>query len=195
LIKIAVLVSDNGSGDSALIKDSSVLVPPTLQTMPEATYSAELDVSGFAQEGVIVTVFLNSNPQEDVVADSDGEFLLRKVSLRNGKNRIWAVSRDKGGNESAKSQEMVVVSDRSEPVITIDSPSDGEVVNLDGTTVKGLVDEDANISVNGLFVRADSDGSFMKAIKLNDGENVIVVEAVDLAGNLSRKEIRVTYSR
>lgn len=194
LIKVAVLVSDsqeNRGGDDAA---AGIIVTPVLQTLPEATFSAKLDILGFAQEGLLVAVFVNGNPKDDVVSGSDGEFKVRNVALRSGKNRIWAVARDKAGTESNPSTEMIVISDRSLPVITIDSPKDGEVTNENKVVVNGLVDEEADVTVNGQFVLQNADDSFSKSINLEDGENVIEIFVEDAAGNTALKQIKVTYA-
>lgn len=195
LIKLAVFVGDMRKNEQVVDETStSVLIPPALLNLPEATFSAQIDVSGFAQEGTLVTVFLNGNPQDDIVVDDDGEFLLNDLRLRVGKNRIWAISRDGKDNESSESEEMVVVSDNQVPQVTIDSPRDGEEVSEASITVTGLVNEDVDLTVNGQFVLQASDGSFTKNINLSTGENIIVIVAQDAATNESTKEVRVTYS-
>ena len=195
IIRVAVFLSDARSGNQITqTEEAAVLVAPTLQTLPEATFSARLDIAGFAQEGVLVTVFLNGTPQDEVEVDSEGEFILRNLKLRAGRNRIWAVSQDKSGNESPESTEMVVMADSQGPKITLDSPGDGEEVSEASITITGTVDEDVSLTINGQFVLQQADGSFTKTVVLTEGENTLLIEATDRAGNRALKEVRVIYS-
>lgn len=195
LIKMAVYFSgdqtDTQVGQSNELK---TLIAPRLQPMPEATFSASLDVNGFAQAGVNVAVYVNGVEEDEVLVNDNGEFEALGVNLKAGKNRIWAVAGDGKGNKSPESDEVVVQVDNSEPKITIDSPRDGEDVSEEKITVTGLVDEEVSLTINGHFVLQGSDKSFSKSIKLSEGENKIVIEAEDDAGNVAEKELVVNYS-
>lgn len=195
LINLAVFVSDvQGGGQKKEKQVAAILVPPVLDVLPEATFSAQLDITGFAQEGLLVAVFVNGNPEDDVTVDSKGEFEVVDVTLRSGKNRLWATARDSEGNESEKSAEVVVIVDQSDPVITINSPEDGKTVSEKSIEVSGLVDEEATITINGQFVLQGADNSFAKSISLSEGENTLVIVAEDAAGNRVEKTIKITYS-
>ncbi|MBI2010288.1 MAG: hypothetical protein HYS86_03905 [Candidatus Chisholmbacteria bacterium] len=195
LIRLAVFVSDVQGGRQSEDRNvAAILVPPVLDTLPEATFSGELDVTGFAQEGLLVALFVNGNPEEDVIVDDLGEFEVIEVTLRSGKNRLWATARDEEGNESEKSAEVVVIVDQSKPVITINSPEDGKTVTEKSIEVSGLVDEEATVTINGQFALQGTDNSFAKSMSLSEGENSLTIVAEDAAGNRTEKTLKVTYS-
>lgn len=197
LIKLAVFLGDIRGGKSGTTEIEDVMAPakPTLVTLPEATPSGTLTVSGFAQAGMMVNIFLNGNPGEDISVDDNGEFS-DEISLRAGDNRIWAIARDPAGKkESPRSEEMTVVMDDDPPQVTLDAPEDGSVATSAEITVEGLTDEDATVTVSGRWVTVKNDLSFMTTLSLNEGENVITVTARDRAGNETTKTVKVNYSR
>lgn len=192
LIRLAAFFGDKGDSNDSPIEQTQALLPPTLQPLPEATNSAQLELGGFAQENQRVTVFLNANPLDDVVGGSDGGFLL-PISLRKGENRIWAIVRT-DDQESEQSPEVLVVYDDEPPQITLDSPQDDIEVSEDSIEVKGLVSEEVYLTIQGRLVNQSSDGSFNTSFTLQEGENTIAVFAKDDAGNTATKEVKVTYS-
>ena len=194
LIKLAVVLGDIRTGnrkDPKASEEILTLVPPVLQPLPEATNSANLAVEGFAEAGQTVAVFLNTNPLPDVTADNDGE-CGADLKLRKGDNSVWAIVR--GGNkESEKSEEMLVTFDDEAPTLTIDSPQEGNTVAEDSVEVRGLLNEEVHLTVNGRQVNQQSDNSFVTTLTLQEGENTITVFAKDTAGNAVTQEMKVTY--
>lgn len=192
LIRLAAFFGDKGDSSDVPIEQTQALLPPTLQPLPEATNSAQLELGGFAQENQRVRVFLNANPLDDVVSGNDGSFSL-PVTLRKGENRIWATVRT-DDQESEQSPELMMVYDDESPQITLDSPQDGIEFTEDNVEVKGLVSEEVYLTIQGRLVNQDSDGSFTSSLTLQEGENIITVFAKDSAGNAATKEVKVIYS-
>ncbi len=194
LVKLASILGDLRSNkDTTVVEDMDTMIAPTWQFLPEATNSANLVVSGYAQEKTKVIVFLNSNPLDEETLEPDNSFKV-EVKLREGDNRLWAISRNQKNQESQKSAEKIVVLDDQPPQITIDSPQDNDTATTKELTVNGIVDEDTHLTVNDRLVNQKSDGSFSQVIPLSEGENTITIVARDPAGNESTKTIKVTYS-
>ncbi|WP_461183397.1 hypothetical protein [Virgibacillus kimchii] len=82
--------------------------------------------------------------------------------------------------------------DTEAPDLTVTSPEDGENTNRETATVEGMVSDDHldTVTVNGQET-AVSNGEFSQRILLDEGENVIEVEATDLAGNTTTETMTV----
>lgn len=77
--------------------------------------------------------------------------------------------------------------------ITIASPQDGAVVSSSPITIAGDVNNNANVTING--IRASVNGStFSASIPLIEGQNTIMAVAADQYGQSVSKSIRVTLS-
>ncbi len=78
--------------------------------------------------------------------------------------------------------------------LTITSPADESVVEVNNIIISGQTAPEAVVSVNGDFVNVDSSGKFSAPVTLEEGPNVIDINATDLAGNEASAEIVVAYS-
>lgn len=91
--------------------------------------------------------------------------------------------------------------DKQPPVITNLSLSDGEVTNLFDVELNGVVEDDTFVSsiiINGspLFIELSKRKiSFSQEVSLEQGENLIRVEAKDLAGKVTTLKIKVLVDR
>lgn len=193
LVKLAVVLGDVRSKpkETQANEETVALVAPILQPLPEATNSAAVKLSGFAKEGQKIAVFLNTNPLDDVTAGSDGGFAT-DLNLRKGGNSVWAIARD-GAHESEKSETMNVIFDDETPEITLDAPVDKSLATKDTIEVRGLVNEEVYLTVNGRLVNQKSDNSFSTTVQLQSGDNTISIFARDPAGNTTTKEVTVKY--
>lgn len=78
--------------------------------------------------------------------------------------------------------------------LTVSSPVNGLVSTSPTVIVKGITLPNADVAVNDSDLKADASGAFSVSIKLDEGDNVIVVIANDDQGNVAEKEITVTYT-
>ena len=60
-------------------------------------------------------------------------------------------------------------------------------------TVSGVTDANAEVFVNEFELEADEEGNFSQELTLEEGENIIVITAVDEAGNFAERELTVMY--
>ncbi len=83
LIKMAGFIGNiRSSGEK--IETEEVLPPraPRLFPLPEATPSATLDVSGYAEAGITIQLYLRGISVDETMADNDGNFIFKDVHLR-----------------------------------------------------------------------------------------------------------------
>lgn len=85
---------------------------------------------------------------------------------------------------------------QSPPHLTIDSPINDQEVNTADITIKGKTDPNSILEINGSVVSINDDGSFEKAIELQEGINVITIKSRKNANNvLETVETRkITYT-
>jgi len=67
------------------------------------------------------------------------------------------------------------------PNLKVTSPSDNEVLEVDYVKIKGVVDNDTFLFVNGESIAVTRDGYFSTDLKLHRGLNVVKVKAVNKA--------------
>ena len=178
-------------------KDSLAPPPPVFTEAPEATSSEKMNLSGLAEQGTVVKLYVNGPVKGTAIADKEGSFTFPEIKLNVGKNIIFAKAQDKDGNISEKSETLYVEVDKKKPEITINTPSDGEIVkNLDKRIrVEGKVNEKATVKVNDKIAVVNADNSFEILLGTKEGDLEIKVEAFDTAGNKNEKIIHVKYEK
>ncbi len=104
----------------------------------------------------------------------------------------WRVSRLSGWAEGGFSETRMVrvVKDQAPPMLRVQLP--GGVVQRARVTLKGVTEPGSRVFVQGERVTIDSAGAFEHGVPLKRGTNVIVVEAVDAAGNVAYQSDYVT---
>ena len=197
LIRLAAFISDiRSSGEPIEKQDQIAPRPPSLNQIPEATFSAEIDLSGFAESGTTTQLYVRGITVADSVANNEGEFEFLGVHLREGENEIYVTSKDDQGNVSDESISYTITVDNEPPMLSLETPSNGDKFfdNENPITVKGVTDEDAELRINGRFIKIKSDGLFETSLSLSEGDSEIEVIAVDEAGNKARETRTVNYS-
>ncbi|MCL5004127.1 MAG: hypothetical protein M1352_02555 [Patescibacteria group bacterium] len=165
--------------------DNPVL-PPHIQPLPPAVKDPKIAVSGYAQEGVEVRIYVNGSLEASVRADKGGQFSFDSINLKEGDNQIYAKAVDSQRNESSPSQTITVSYIKKPPFLDVnnlgsdvnDVKQASNVFNLVGKS-----DPQATITVNGFQVFVDPDGNFSYPLTLNKGQNQITIQATDTAGN------------
>ncbi len=77
--------------------------------------------------------------------------------------------------------------------LTISSPTSGSKTSMPKATVNGKTAPKAEVFANEAEGVADANGNFSLSVILDDGDNSIIVTAVDESGKVAEKEIIVTY--
>jgi hypothetical protein len=127
-----------------------------------------------------------------VIAGEDGTFTF-DMMLEEGRQHIVVTAKDTAGN--VRTITRTVRLDTEAPGLFIDSPDKVESSTKEPKiTLVGHIDdenpEDIIVTVNSL--RVAHSGVFQKDIPLDEGLNVIVVTATDLAGNMATRSVNVT---
>lgn len=158
---------------------------PVIESPADGAYSNEslITVEGSAAATTTVTVYNDGEETGTTEATEDGNFAV-DITLETGENELTAVSSMDNGSTDP-SAPVVVTLDQENPVLTIDTPTNGDKTNKEVITVAGQVVEENldRVEVNGQTAEVEEDGSYSKRIMLSEGQNEIVVTATDLAGN------------
>jgi len=176
------------------ISDASSLAPPVLSVPYEATNTAQIDIKGFATSGSRVRIYINDEKQSEADADSDGTFVVKKISLNLGTNNIYGKTLDDKDRESLTSKTVRLIYDDEKPKLEVSSPTDNQVVHGDKKIkATGQTEPEAKVFINDTQVILSSDGHFSSDYSLNDGDNNISIKAIDKASNSTEVARKVTF--
>lgn len=195
LVRLALFLGDvkKGNGSTDLVDETIPPLPPRLFLPFEATNSSLIRVTGVSEEGLEIELIQNERPVNKIVANEEGEFEFRSIDLSPGKNYFLAFSTNEQGQISQASEELLVVYDNVVPELEVTAPSE-ESIKVEETDyiVMGKAEEGVSVTVKGRVAIVNSDGSFKLRVPLSEGENQIDVVATDMAGNVTRKEYKIT---
>lgn len=179
--------------------DQSDTVPPQTPILsavpPEATFSATLNLTGYAEAESKVILVLNNNIDSEVVVDNDGQFNY-ELALVEGDNELALYGIDGAGNESLKTRSYRIVRDDEAPVLEVTEPTEGQKIELKKNrtlTVKGKTETGIKLTLNGRLLSINDDGDFTGSYYLNEGKNELKFLAVDQAGNQTEQIISVEF--
>lgn len=195
LIKVFYGLIDKES-TSSVEKDTVPPQVPILSMTPaEATYSATLNLKGYAEAKSKVVFLLNSEKTAEIDAADDGQFEY-DLQLNDGENELAIYGVDEAGNESLKTRSYMITLDKEAPTLTIESPEDGATIELKKNrtlTIKGTTEPEAKVTINDRLVMADKEGNFSTNYYLAEGKNELKFEVVDKAGNKTERTISVEF--
>jgi flagellar hook assembly protein FlgD len=97
------------------------------------------------------------------------------------------VAVDPAGNTTTLSREILLVTEP--PEVTISAPLNDEWISESLITVAGAVPAGATLKVNGQEATVSEDGLFEREIILQEGDNILRIEATDDVGNVATQEI------
>ncbi len=126
-------------------------------------------------------------------------------SINGGAQQIYAVpfqlpdgnvtltyhARDRQGNQEDV-QTFTAKVDATAPTITITLPVDGTVTGLATIGVQGRTEAGAILTVAGAAVPVSAQGEFQTQVTLKDGQQSIMLTAIDMAGNVGQAQLKVT---
>ncbi len=177
-------------------KDSVPPQVPILASNPvEATFSASLDLRGFAEPKSKVIFLLNSVKSAEVQVAEDGQFA-HELALTEGTNELSIFGVDEALNESLKTRSYLIVRDSEAPILDIIEPKDGSVIELKKNrtlTIKGKTEPEAKVTINDRLVLADKEGNFSTNYYLAEGKNELKFTATDKATNKTERKIEVEF--
>ncbi len=196
LANASLFFSGSQTNENTTKKKDLFVAPPVLNSLFNATASAQISVSGIGAEKQKISLYVNDEKVDTVETKSDKMFEFQNVTLKKGENRIKAKAITENDQESDFSTEQVVMHITEPPSLVLDSPSDGQTFSKDqnSITVKGKTDSGVKVTVNDFWAITDPNGTFTYTMQLNSGDNPIKIVATDAAGNKTEKEIKVVFN-
>ena len=191
-VKISEFLQKDNVGTEEIPLEN-YLSAPQVETVPKATNTSDLSVSGFGPANKEVVLFLNEIEDQSVSVDSEGKFSTSLI-LALGVNNIYAVVRDFEGNLSAKSNIQTVYYSNIPPFIDIQDPQPESVIkNNPDIVIRGRTDASAKVYINDHLILVDSEGNFSYPTKLVKGKNNFKIVSIDPAQNLTEKEFSFEF--
>jgi len=197
LVKIASFFSDiNSSSTPTGELDTTPPVTPRFSLPPDAVNTNPIAINGFTEGGAKIIIYLNDSEYKQVVAGEDGSFTAGEINLKEGINSLYVIAVDSAGNKSQSSTKIQITYDKTPPTIEISEPPNNSTFSgaaKKRLTIKGITDPLAQLRVNGNSEFLTKEGNFTSTYNLNEGENIIKIEAVDPADNKTEKELKITF--
>lgn len=191
------LLLDRLHGASPTEKQSqSLILPPILDPLPEATNSATITITGKGDPGMKIVFYIDEEESTNLPVESDGTFALTK-KLADGEHTVSTKAKNDKDLMSDLSNVITITIKRNKPELTVSNPQDGEriVGDSNALVVKGKTSSDNTVAINDRLAVVSNDGSFSYIYSLIDGENTLRIVASDPAGNKETVDRRVTYSK
>jgi hypothetical protein len=198
LIGFSVMVDTiRGNESTTQTERSTLVIPPYIDSLPIATSSSTLVITGRGQEQANIIMFINDQESKKTRVAEDGTFIISSVSLPEGTYTIQAKAEDEHGKYSDFSNTVQTTIIKKPPEIEVTKPNNGDILNGEDNlvSVEGRTDDDVDVRVNDRFVVVKPDGSFQYPYPLQEGENELTIKAIDLAGNTTQIIRKVTYNK
>ncbi|MBI4039534.1 hypothetical protein HY388_01785 [Candidatus Daviesbacteria bacterium] len=183
-------------GRQTPITNNLPLFPPRLDSLPNATNSAQITIYGFATPGSNVELFLNGQTVGKKLVAKDNNFEFPNLTLQEGENRINAIATNDKGETSQPSPTATIMLKNKAPKIIVNTPAEGSTFSGSTSEIQvfGKAEGATQVTVGGFWATLLSDGTFSYNLKLAQGENKISITAADDAGNKTVHERTVVYN-
>ncbi|MGB9707336.1 MAG: hypothetical protein ACPL1D_01120 [Microgenomates group bacterium] len=176
------------------INPTTTLASIDLNYIPSATNSAKLQVSGNTINVNSLEFYLNEEKVKEIEITGD-TFDEEIGDLNVGKNTFYIFAKDKDGKVIKKSEKYIIFYKNDKPKLEIIEPKDKAIINQSEIVIKGNTDKETFVKINQSPVVVDALGNFNYPIKLQEGENKILITAEDQAGNIEEKTLTVVYQK
>src|SRR3972149_52917 len=165
-----------------------------ISSIPQATNSAKIIISGSILNFDILDFYINSKKVKEIESSSD-TFSEEIGDLEKGDNSIYIIARSKDSKTEKNTITYKVFYKNEKPKLEISESPDNSTTNNQEIKIKGNTDKETYIHVNDLPIVVDINGNFETSVRLKDGDNQIVVTAQDIAGNVETKTLKITYQK
>ena len=165
-----------------------------ISSIPQATNSAKIIISGSTLNFDILDFYLNDKKVKEIKSSSD-IFNEEIGDLEKGDNSIYIRARSEDNRTIKKTIIYKVFYKNEKPKLEITEPSDNFSTSNQEIKIKGSTDKETYVHINDLPVVVDANGNFETSIRLKDGDNQITATAQDIAGNTETKTLKVTYQK
>ena len=161
--------------------------PPTLRlaNLDELSRvrNTNLPIEGLTDPDAVIQ--LKGEPAA-IPVNADGRFNIKR-QLVEGSNIFQFSATDPAGNVVTMAREVILVT--QPPELTVTNPTNGAWTNESIASVTGLVPAGTSLTVNGQEATVDANGKFQREVILQEGENILHIEATDDVGNVSTQEL------
>lgn len=195
LARFSAFISEMRDGELVQKSDSLAPAPPIFTSLPAATNSARILISGTTEPNS--TLIISHNGIEEELTVETKNLFEKEIMLLEGENTFIARARDSAGNESQNSKPFKIIYDATPPAIEIIQPQDGQTItgqDKKTITIRGQTNEETEISVNGRKATILSENKFLLQTNLAEGENIFTIVATDFAGNKTEKTLTIQFS-
>lgn len=179
------------------ITEDVAIAPPVLNIPFEATNTAKIRVTGYAEPKSKVEFYINDELRIDTQTMDNGNFEVNDLPLSVGNNNITGKTVTNGDKRSLPSKVIRVLYSNEKPKLEVTEPSDELLVKGESKKVRvsGKSETNNTVTVNGSTVILNNDGNFSTEVGLNDGENSINVVATNSFGNTTQISRKVKYEQ
>lgn len=189
------LLSNETTATQTTTEDPDFFGTIDVDSLPTATNSAQLMVSGTISEFDKVEIFLNSKKVNVTKIGKLNEFSEEIGDLEKGENEIYVRAIATKAKKTKSSDVFTVQFLSEKPKLEINEPSDNATVNKQELRVVGTTDKGNTVSVNNSPVVVDVNGMFQTTVRLKEGENKLEIKVQDIADTEEKKTITVTYRK
>jgi len=190
------MIGDGSDTDSENKESIEFVAPPSFTSLPKASDTGIITISGSTLSGnSSVEIFVNNRKEATIKVAKDNTFKAEKITLKEGQNTIKGKTVI-GDRESEFTKDYVVIYSKEPPKIEEVSPGDGTEFKRGDQEIRvqGKTDPNNTVTVNDFKAVVDESGIFSYYLRLNEGDNKIVIKAVDSAGKETTKELTVRFS-
>jgi hypothetical protein len=184
-------------GSKIVVEETDTLPSrPFLSSPFDATSSAQITLTGSAQAKQKIILLIGGVPGPETTAGDNGSFSFSQVGLESGGNTFVAVSENDKGTRSNPSNTVTISYVKDAPKLEISTPATDTTITQrkqNPATVAGKTDSGNKVYINDRLQFVGSDGSFSGKVQLSDGDNTIVVKAVNPAQVETTQEISVHF--
>ncbi len=158
---------------------------PEITNLDEVNYTNQdsIIIEGRTTADGKVNVYVNGEKTSAV--DSVNKLFTAEVELPLDENMIM-VTAELNGVETEPSTPVRVIKDNTPPVLVVEKPLDNDKINTEVVHVIGSATDNielAQVLINDVEIELDENGNFHERLMVEPGENIIVVRAIDGAGN------------
>lgn len=195
LLSVSVFVASLSSKkpEPTLTKNTDLYGSITIDSIPTATNSSKIIISGSVLNLNRVEFYLNGEKIKEIVLTSSDSFFEEIEELKEGNNEVYVKGKTDDGKIVKQSKKFTVLYKSQKPKLEIQEPAEGAKTSQSEIKIKGVTDKETFIKVNDSPVVVDAVGNFETTVRLKEGENKITVIAEDQAGNQEEKSLTVFY--
>lgn len=172
--------------------------PPFLNPVPELVNQNRIDITGKAEPGVKVILYVDEAKSEETVADSEGTFTFASIQVGLFPETIYAIAVDEEENKSNKSATYTVAFDDEPAELEITNPEKAETTHKatgHSYTVTGQTEPESTVLINDRLARVTPTGQFSASIRLEEGNNEIKINVTDKAGNKTEETVYIKFEK